>query len=355
MKFRNFFKIFLLLAFVLLISCGEKKNENGNSSAQTGTEKKGKKFKIAIMPKLTSIPYFEQTGEGAKKAGEELGVEVIYIGPNKADAAEQVKMIEDLINQGVDAIAVAPNDPAAVVPVLQQAKAAGIMILDWDTPTDINVVDASIHQIDDKVLGEHLFDKLVEKMGTDAGEYAIITGGLSAANLNSWIDYGLKYAKEKYPNGLTEYSQIIRDYHRIKFQPGMWSDDTDMMLCIANAIIEDKGINLHTIARNFKDWFYAPDTRGVGQTTYKVLAIADYVEKPQQVAELIWKMSHTKNAANGAVMRTSSPHSGNQNGSACKHPRQSVPHCSSVAKLCSNNIAKATPESLVFTSSRHAR
>ena len=200
MKFRNFFKIFLLLAFVLLISCGEKKKEENNSSSQTGTEKKGKKFKIAIMPKLTSIPYFEQTGEGAKKAGEELGVEVIYIGPNKADAAEQVKMIEDLINQGVDAIAVAPNDPAAVVPVLQQAKSAGIMILDWDTPTDINVVDASIHQIDDKVLGEHLFDKLVEKMGTDAGEYAIITGGLSAANLNSWIDYGLKYAKEKYPN-----------------------------------------------------------------------------------------------------------------------------------------------------------
>ena len=112
-------------------------------------------------------------------------------------------------------------------------------------------------------------------------------------------------AKEKYPNGLTEYSQIIRDYHRIKFQPGMWSDDTDMMLCIANAIIEDKGINLHTIARNFKDWFYAPDTRGVGQTTYKVLVIADYVEKSQQVEELIWKMSRTKNAANGAVMRTS--------------------------------------------------
>lgn len=111
-------------------------------------------------------------------------------------------------------------------------------------------------------------------------------------------------AKEKYPNGLTGYSQIIRDYHRAKFQPGMWSDDTDMMLCIANAIIEDKGINLHTIARNFKNWLYAPDTRGVGQTTFKMLAIADYVEKLQQVAELIWKMSRTKNAANGAVMRT---------------------------------------------------
>lgn len=110
--------------------------------------------------------------------------------------------------------------------------------------------------------------------------------------------------REKYPDGLKEYSQIIRDYHRAKFQPGSWSDDTDMMLCIANAIIEDKGINLHTIARNFKQWGYAPETRGVGQTTLKVLSIAEYVEKPHQVAELIWRMTRTKNAANGSVMRT---------------------------------------------------
>lgn len=74
--------------------------------------------------------------------------------------------------------------------------------------------------------------------------------------------------------------------------------------CIANAIIEDKGINLHTIARNFKQWGYAPETRGVGQTTLKVLSIAEYVEKPHQVAELIWRMTRTKNAANGSVMRT---------------------------------------------------
>lgn len=156
-------------------------------------------FTIAVMPKLVGIPYFTQTGEGAEKAGEELGVNVIYTGPTKADAAEQVKMIEDLINQGVDAICVAPNDPNAVVPALQKAREAGILILDWDTPVDISVVDASIHQIDDKELGEHLFDALVESMGTDTGDYAIVTGGLSAANLNSWIDYGTAYAAEKYP------------------------------------------------------------------------------------------------------------------------------------------------------------
>jgi len=37
------------------------------------------------------------------------------------------------------------------------------------------------------------------KVCTDEGDYAIITGGLSAENLNTWIDAGLDYAKEKYP------------------------------------------------------------------------------------------------------------------------------------------------------------
>ena len=67
-----------------------------------------------------------------------------------------------------------------------------------------------------------------------------------------------------------------------------------MMLCIANAFIEENDFNLHTIARNFKNWLYASDTRGEVKPLLRVLSIADYVEKPQQVAELIWKMSRTK-------------------------------------------------------------
>ena len=58
-----------------------------------------------------------------------------------------------------------------------------------------------------------------------------------------------------YPNGLTDYDQIIQDYHRKRWMKGDWTDDTEMMLCITNAIIEDKDIKLSTIARNFKEWF----------------------------------------------------------------------------------------------------
>ena len=295
MKTKNFLKILLLLIFALVLSCGEKK-ETGTTSGGTEKTTEGKKFKIAVMPKLVSIPYFEQTGEGAKKAGEELGIEVIYVGPNKADAAEQVKMLEDLINQGVDAIAVAPNDPAAVVPVLQQAKAAGILVLDWDTPTDINVVDASIHQIDDKVLGEHLFNKLVEKMGTDTGEYAIVTGGLSAANLNTWIDYGLSYAKEKYPNlklvtdkipsdekqqeAYTKTLDLLKAYPNIK---GIIGYSTVAPLGVAQAIrekeLQDKIVVVGTAVKEDSqeylkdgalDGGYLWDTRKLGYLTVAV-------------------------------------------------------------------------------------
>ena len=37
------------------------------------------------------------------------------------------------------------------------------------------------------------------------------------------------------------------------FQPAAWSDDTNMMICIVNAMIQDDKINLHTIAKNFQD------------------------------------------------------------------------------------------------------
>jgi simple sugar transport system substrate-binding protein/rhamnose transport system substrate-binding protein len=153
---------------------------------------------IVVMPKLVGIPYFNASETGAIQAGKDLGINVIYTGPTTADAAEQVRMLEDYISRGVDAICVAPNDAAALTPVLRKAKAAGIKVLDWDTSADPSVVDYSVHQIDDQVFGELYFDELVKVIGP-TGDYAIITGGLSAANLNTWIDAGQAYAKTKYP------------------------------------------------------------------------------------------------------------------------------------------------------------
>ena len=108
----------------------------------------------------------------------------------------------------------------------------------------------------------------------------------------------------KYPNGIRHYSDIFQDRHRKRWMIGDWSDDTDMMLCIANAVIKDKGVNYTSIARNFKEWADG-EPMGIGETTYKVLSFGDYVEKPFDASKMLWEMSHQKSAANGGVMRTS--------------------------------------------------
>jgi len=108
----------------------------------------------------------------------------------------------------------------------------------------------------------------------------------------------------KYPNGIRHYSEIFQDRHRKRWKIGDWTDDTDMMLCIANAVIKDKGVNLTTIAQNFKEWADG-EPMGIGENTYKVLMIGDYVEKPLEVSKKVWEMSNRQAAANGGLMRTS--------------------------------------------------
>lgn len=172
-------------------------SSEGGDKAETGSD--NGEMSIAVVPKLVGIPYFNASEKGAVQAGEDLGVDVQYTGPTQADAAAQVKVIEDLISKNVDVIAIAPNDPASVEPVLKKAKDQGIHVIDWDTPANKDLVELSVHQIDDEVFGRHMAQKLVEAMGTEEGEIAILTGGLSAANLNLWIESAQKEFDENYP------------------------------------------------------------------------------------------------------------------------------------------------------------
>lgn len=240
-----------VLAMGLLAGCGAEtpKNTSSGSEGKSGSSK----IKIAIVPKLVGIPYFNASEEGAKKAGEDLGVEVIYTGPTQADAAQQVKVIEDLISRKVDVIAVAPNDPAALTPVLKKAKAQGIKVLDWDTKADPSVVDMTVQQIDNEAYGRHMADLLVQAMKKEEGNVAIVTGGLSASNLNTWIDWSLKQMQEKYPKikiigekiGTDEKQQVAyqKTLDLLKANPdldGILAYSTVAPLGVAQAIQEKK-------------------------------------------------------------------------------------------------------------------
>lgn len=190
-----------MLALVLVAGCSTNSSTSSNTAANNankGAEETKKELTVAVVPKLVGIPYFNSAQQGAEQAGKDLGVKVIYTGPTQADAAQQATFIQDLITKKVDAIAVSANDPAAIAPVLKKAQAAGIKVLTWDSDAQEDARDLFVSQVSDEELGRHIMDTMAQQMGEE-GEFAIITGALTAANLNTWMDWMKKQATEKYP------------------------------------------------------------------------------------------------------------------------------------------------------------
>ena len=127
-------------------------------------EAAGGELEIATVVKITGIPWFNRLEEGVKQADKELGVKAYQIGPSDADPAQQVKMVEDLINKGVDAICITPNDAKALEPAFKKASDKGIAIITHESP-DQKGKDYDVELIDNVKFGRHFWDMLVKLHG----------------------------------------------------------------------------------------------------------------------------------------------------------------------------------------------
>src|SRR5215471_449960 len=93
----------------------------------------GKQKTFAIVPKSISISFYNDVEKGCKEEGTKLGVNVIYTGPDTADAAKQVQVLQDLVSRGVNGIAVAPMDAESVIGVIDSALKKGIKVITFDS------------------------------------------------------------------------------------------------------------------------------------------------------------------------------------------------------------------------------
>lgn len=156
---------------------------------------------IAMMPKAKGDPYFVSCRAGAEEAARELGVELIWDGPTSLDAAKQNELVENWITRKVDAIAVAVENRGGISTVLRKARERGIRVLTWDADAESDARDFFVNQATAEGIANALTDEASRLLG-GKGEFAIITGALSAANQNEWIAFIKKRLQEKYP-GLT--------------------------------------------------------------------------------------------------------------------------------------------------------
>ena len=161
----------------------------------------GKRLVIAMMPKAKGDPYFVSCLAGAEEAARELGVELIWDGPTGLDAARQNEMVENWITRGVDVIAVAVENRGGISTVLRKARARGIKVVTWDADAEPDARDYFVNQATAEGIANTLTDEAARLLN-GKGEFAIITGALSAANQNEWIANIKKRLAEKYP-GLT--------------------------------------------------------------------------------------------------------------------------------------------------------
>jgi rhamnose transport system substrate-binding protein len=159
----------------------------------------GPRHVIAMMPKAKGDPYFVSCRAGAEEAAQELGVELIWDGPTGLDAAKQNEVVENWITRKVDVIAVAVENRAGISTVLRKARERGIKVLTWDADAEPDARDFFVNQATPEGIGNTLTDEAARLLG-GKGEFAIITGALSAANQNEWIAFIKKRMAEKHPS-----------------------------------------------------------------------------------------------------------------------------------------------------------
>ena len=118
-------RVLLLVSFALLISC----------SAPSGGRKK-----ILVSPKGLTHNFWLSVKAGAKFAGKEFNVDILWKGPAvETDIAGQISIVEDYINKKVDAIVLAACDTKALVGTVEKAQSAGIPVITIDSGLESDI------------------------------------------------------------------------------------------------------------------------------------------------------------------------------------------------------------------------
>jgi rhamnose transport system substrate-binding protein len=179
---------FVLLAIFLLRA----------PQASQATTSAGRRVTVAVMPKAKGDPYFISCKVGAEEAAKALNVDLIWDGPTGLDAAKQNELVQGWITRHVDAISVSVENAPGISTVLRQARAQGIKVVTWDADAEPGARDYFINQATAQSIGFALTDEAARVLH-NRGDFAIITGALSAANQNLWMDFMRQRLAEKYP------------------------------------------------------------------------------------------------------------------------------------------------------------
>jgi rhamnose transport system substrate-binding protein len=147
--------------------------------------------RVGVVAKSLGNGFFDAVHKGADEAAAELDAEVIFTGPTTPTAEGQIEVLNSLIAQRVDAIAVSANDPDALVPTLKRAMERGIKVISYDSGVAPAGRQAHLAPSSDQLIAETVVALTAELSpqvdGKGKGKFAVVSATPTSTNQNSWL------------------------------------------------------------------------------------------------------------------------------------------------------------------------
>lgn len=215
-------KILALVLVALLVLAGSAMAE----------AKAGEGLLIGVVYKQSGNAYFQASVEGIQKAADELGFEFMHDGPDDGSNDGAIRIIENYIAQGVDALVISANDPDALVDVCTQAMEEGIKVVSYDAEVAFPGRDLDVQPSSAKNIGLTLLESIAKSVNYE-GQIAIVSAMATAPNQNLWISYieeelkaneayknieylGVVYGDDEYQKSFDETQALLNQYPELK-------------------------------------------------------------------------------------------------------------------------------------------
>ena len=140
-------RVVLFFVFgLILVACGGATPQSASlidktqSQATATPAPAADRLQVALVMKTLTNPFFIEMEKGARRAEQELGIELIVkTGAQETSIEQQIAIVDDFIARGVDAIVIAPGSSTELIPALKKAQDAGIVVINIDNRLDADL------------------------------------------------------------------------------------------------------------------------------------------------------------------------------------------------------------------------
>ncbi|MDH5159319.1 ribose ABC transporter substrate-binding protein RbsB [Heyndrickxia oleronia] len=154
--------LMMALSMILLGACSMQPPEWAKPSKKSNL----KNIKIGLSVSTLNNPFFVSLKDGVLKEAKAKGMQVIVIDAQN-DSAKQVNDVQDLLQQGVDALLINPTDSAAISTAVQSANDIGIPVITLDRSADKGKVESLVAS-DNIKGGEMAANYIIDQLGENA-------------------------------------------------------------------------------------------------------------------------------------------------------------------------------------------